>query len=159
WLVRLPAALSALGTVALVYGLGRRLRGREVGVASGLVMTSMGFFVSELRQAGNDGPLAFFTTLALYAAWRRLHGAAAPDADAPPVADADAPGGRGWNLLMYAALGLGFLCKGPIAVVLAAVALVPYLACARRLRSGLRLLADARGAALFLVLALSWPLP
>lgn len=162
WMVRLPGALSALGMVGLVYGLGRRLGGRSVGIASGLVLASMGFFISELRQAGNDGPLAFFTTLALYAAWRRLHGDFVfDDAEDDPsaLAAADAPGGRGWNLLMYAALGLGFLCKGPIVLVLAAVALVPYLACARRLKSGLALLADGRGAALFLLLALSWPLP
>ena len=73
WAVRLPGALSALGMVGLVYGLGCRLGGRSVGLAAGLVLTSIGFFVAELRQAGNDGPLAFFTTLALYAAWRRLH--------------------------------------------------------------------------------------
>lgn len=161
WLLRLPAALSALGMVGLVYGLGRRLGGRPVGLASGLVLTSLGFFVSELRQAGNDGPLAFFTTLALYAAWRRLHGEAVPDDDGEgpgPVA-APVPGGRGWNLVLYGALGLGFLCKGPVVVLLAAVAVVPYLACARRLRSGLALLADGRGALLFLALALSWPVP
>ena len=72
WIVRLPGALSALGMVGLVYGLGCRLGGRSVGLSAGLVLTSFGFFVAELRQAGNDGPLAFFTTLALYAAWRRL---------------------------------------------------------------------------------------
>src|SRR5262249_61515715 len=66
WMVRLPAALSALGMVGLVYGLGRRLGGRPVGLASGLALTSMGFFASELRQAGNDGPLAFFTPLPPY---------------------------------------------------------------------------------------------
>jgi len=159
WMVRLPGALSALGMVGLVYGLGRRLGGRSVGVASGLVLASMGFFISELRQAGNDGPLAFFTTLALYAAWRRLHGDFVFDDAGVDPAAIDSPGGRGWNLVMYAALGLGFLCKGPIVLVLAAVALVPYLACARRLKSGLALLADGRGAVLFLLLALSWPLP
>ena len=76
WVVRLPGALSALGMVGLVYGLGCRLAGRSAGLASGLALTSMPFFVAEVRQAGNDGPLALFTTLALYAAWRRLHGAA-----------------------------------------------------------------------------------
>src|SRR4051812_10633436 len=71
WIVRLPGALSALGTVALAYGLGRRIGGREAGLAAGLALASSGFFISELRQAGNDGPLAFFATLALYAGWRR----------------------------------------------------------------------------------------
>ena len=158
WAVRLPSALAAIGTVGLVYGLGRRTGGRAVGLASGLALTSSAFFVAELRQAGNDGPLAFFTTLALYAFWRRLNG----EGVVGPVdghGESVVAGGRGWTLLGYAALGLGFLTKGPIVLVLAGVAVVPSLACGRRLREGLGLLADARGAALFLFLALSWPLP
>jgi 4-amino-4-deoxy-L-arabinose transferase-like glycosyltransferase len=145
---RLPSALSALGTVALVYGLGCRLGGRSVGLASGLALVSMGYFVAELRQAGNDGPLVFFTTLALYAAWRRLN----PD-------DAAEVGLRRWNFVMYGALGLGFLTKGPVVVLLAALTVIPYLACVRRFRNGMAQLADAWGMALFLLLALSWPLP
>lgn len=154
WMVRLPAALSALGTVALAYALGRALGGRSVGLASGLALCSTGFFISEMRQSGNDGPLAFFTALALYAAWRRLHGRGPAFADDPAEA-----GGRGWSLLFYAALGLGFLCKGPVVVLLAAVTLVPYLLCVGRARAGLRRLADGWGLLLFAGLALSWPVP
>jgi 4-amino-4-deoxy-L-arabinose transferase-like glycosyltransferase len=151
-IVRLPSAFAALGMVALVYALGCRLGGRSVGLASGFVLTSLAFFVSELRQAGNDGPLAFFATLALYAAWRRLHGDHAEIGEGPA-------GARGWSLLMYAALGLGFLTKGPIVLVLVLLALIPYLTAAGRLREGLRRLADAWGLVLFAVLALSWPVP
>lgn len=152
WVVRLPSALSALGMVALVYALGRQLGGRAVGLASGLVLTSLAFFISELRQAGNDGPLAFFTTLAIYAAWRRLHG----DRQA---LDEGPPGARVWNFVMYGALGLGFLTKGPIIIVLVAFALIPYLASAGRFRQGMRRLADGWGLTLFVALALSWPVP
>ena len=158
WMVRLPSALAALATVGLVYGLGRRLGGREVGLASGLALTSMVFFVSELRQAGNDGPLAFFTTLALYAAWRRLHGGKV-DETGPADDPLAVPGARRWSLVMYAALGLGFLTKGPIIVLIVALTVVPYLALAHRLREGLRRLADGWGLLLFVLLALSWPVP
>ncbi|MBY0396591.1 MAG: glycosyltransferase family 39 protein, partial [Thermoleophilia bacterium] len=154
WTLRLPGAASALGMVALTYLLGRRLGGRSVGLASGLALASMGFFIVELRQAGNDGPLAFFTTLALYAAWRRLHDDAGDFADDPAAA-----GGRRWSFAFYGALGLGFLCKGPVVLLLAAIAVVPYLACIRRLRPGLRRLADGAGLGLFLLLAASWPVP
>ncbi|GAC1469379.1 MAG: hypothetical protein NVSMB9_13140 [Isosphaeraceae bacterium] len=149
WLVRLPGVLSALGMVGLVHALGCRIGGRSVGLSSALMLTSMGFFIVELRQAGNDGPLAFFTTLALHAAWRRLHAEGSETT----------AGARGWNLVLYAALGLGFLCKGPVVVMIVAVTVVPYLACARRLRSGLALLIDAWGLALFVLLVLSWPVP
>jgi 4-amino-4-deoxy-L-arabinose transferase-like glycosyltransferase len=152
WVVRLPSALSALGMVGLVYLLGSRLGGRSVGLAAGLCLTSLGFFISELRQAGNDGPLAFFTTLALYAAWRRLHASAG-------TRPAEQPGAPGWTILMYVALGLGFLTKGPVVVLVAAIAIIPYLACARRLRPGLAVLWHGWGALLFVLLALSWPVP
>src|SRR4051812_33009824 len=141
WMVRLPSALAALGMVGLVYGLGRRLGGRSVGLASGMALTSLVFFIVELRQAGNDGPLAFFTTLALYAAWRRVNGDGIGVGLASSAVDVPA-GSRAWNFVLYGALGLGFLSKGPIVVVLAALTLVPYLALVGRLGSGLRRLAD-----------------
>jgi 4-amino-4-deoxy-L-arabinose transferase-like glycosyltransferase len=160
WIVRLPSALAALGMVGLVYALGRRLGGRPVGLAAGLALSSSVFFISELRQAGNDGPLAFFTTLAVYAAWRRLHGGPiADEADGDRSAPAERLGARRWSLLMYVALGLGFLTKGPIILVLVGLALGPYLACAGRLGAGLRGLADGRGLALLVALALCWPVP
>ena len=156
WLLRLPAAASALGIVALVYGLGRRIGGREVGLVAGLAICSTFIFITEMRQAGNDGPLAFFTTLAIYAAWRRLHGG---PADEPPGLPADRPGARGWAVLMFVAMGLGFLCKGPIAQLLVALAILPYLVCTRRFRVGSGLLFDSFGLVLMLVLAMSWPVP
>ncbi len=127
WIMRLPGALAALGTVALVVGLGRRLGGREVGLAAGLVLVSSLFFISEMRQAGNDGPLTFFTTLALYAAWRRWHGV------------------RGWALVFYAALGFGFLCKGPVILLIVGVTLASYLAWSRQWRAGGRRSGTAPG--------------
>jgi 4-amino-4-deoxy-L-arabinose transferase-like glycosyltransferase len=162
WMVRLPSALGAIGMVGLVYLLGRRLGGRPVALASGLTLCSLVFFIVELRQAGNDGPLAFFTTLALYAAWRRLNFPFGLDeatgAEVEPPGSSPA-GSRGWSLLFYGALGLGFLSKGPIIVVLVALALLPYLFLVRRLGLGTRRLADGWGFLLFAVLALSWPVP
>ena len=150
WIVRLPGALAALAMVGLVTRLGSDLGGRSVGLASGLALTSMMFFTAELRQAGNDGPVALFTTLALVAAWRRLHGESTRIDDGPP-------GPRRWNLVFYVALGLGFLTKGPIILVLVALTLVPYLATVGGSAGGSACLADGRGLLLFLVLALSWP--
>jgi 4-amino-4-deoxy-L-arabinose transferase-like glycosyltransferase len=156
WIVRLPSALSALGMVALVYGLGRRIAGRAAGQAGALALTSFAFFISELRQAGNDGPLAFFTTLAIYSAWRRIHGGQTDGELLPPT---ERLGARGWSILMYAALGLGFLTKGPIVLILTSLAIIPYLAISRRLVAGVWALFDLAGILLFVILALSWPLP
>jgi 4-amino-4-deoxy-L-arabinose transferase-like glycosyltransferase len=151
-IVRLTNALAALATVGLVYRLGRGLGGRPVGLASGFALASSIYFVVEMRQAGNDGLLTLFTTLALLAAWERLH------ADGPS-APGDSPGPRGWTLVFHLALGLGFLVKGPVILLVAGLPVVGYLATARRLASGVRLLVDARGLALFAALALAWPIP
>jgi 4-amino-4-deoxy-L-arabinose transferase-like glycosyltransferase len=167
WILRLPGALSALGMVGLTYALGRRIGGRSVGLAAGLALTSIGFFISETRQAGNDAPLAFFTTLAIYAAYRRLHGDAdeagtEPETSAPEPNRtfwSPTPGARVWSLLMYLAMGLGFLTKGPIILILVGLTVLPYLATIGRFRSGTRRLWDPLGLALLLVLALSWPVP
>jgi len=144
WVVRLPSALSAIGAVGLVYWLGRGLGGRSVGLASALALMTTGYAITEHRQAGNDGPLAFFTTLALFAAWKRLERDDAP---------------KSWSILMWAALGLGFLTKGPVILALVAVTVVPYLFVTKRLKPGLRALVGGWGIPLFVVLALSWPVP
>jgi 4-amino-4-deoxy-L-arabinose transferase-like glycosyltransferase len=158
WVVRLPSAAAALGSIALVYLLGRRMAGREVGLASGYALASSCFFITELRQAGNDGPLAFFTTLAFYAAWRALHADRweGEGTIAPPGVR---PGERRWGLLFGAGLGLGFLCKGPIVFLLVGPALLGYLVCARSFLRGLRVLADWRALVIATLLAASWPVP
>ncbi len=159
WVVRLPCALSGLATVALVYLLGARVGGRGLALAAAMALCTMWLFISELRQAGNDGPLGLCTTLALYAAWCRLHGTARPSSRATGKLEDDSPGPRIWALVFYLALGLGFLCKGPIILLLVGLSVVPYLAAIGRLGTGLRRLADGAGLLIFLGLALSWPVP
>jgi 4-amino-4-deoxy-L-arabinose transferase-like glycosyltransferase len=151
-IVRLPNALAGLSMVGLVYWLGRGLGGRAVGLASGFALASSFNFLVEMRQAGNDGMLALFTTLALLAGWKRLHGPSEGD-------EVERPGSRVWSFVFYGALGLGFLTKGPIILLMVALTIVGYLATARRLGSGLRSLADGWGLAIFVVLAMAWPVP
>ena len=56
-------------------------------------------------------------------------------------------------------MGLGFLCKGPIVLLLVGMTVVPYLATTGRLVTGARRLIDGRGLLLFASLALCWPVP
>jgi hypothetical protein len=160
-MVRLPGALSAIATIGLIYGLGSRMAGRDVGLASALILCSSGFFVGEMRQASNDGPLVLFTTLALYSAWRRFDNqneALSADGQTPLGHNPWPIRGRGWARLFHCALGMGFLAKGPVILLLVAVTIVPYLSVCGRLRWGLRRLTDGLGLALFTVLALGWPI-
>jgi 4-amino-4-deoxy-L-arabinose transferase-like glycosyltransferase len=160
--VRLPGALAGALTIALVYTLGLRMGGRELARSSALVLCSSAFFVGEMRQASNDCLLALFTTLALYAAWRKLeapgepatqdHRASGREQSSKP---ASAPG---WCFVFYCALGLGFLTKGPVILLLVNVTLIPYLALGRRLSWGLRRLSSGWGFLIFAALALCWPI-
>jgi 4-amino-4-deoxy-L-arabinose transferase-like glycosyltransferase len=161
WVVRIPGALAGVATVALIFALGRRMGGRALGLASAFVLCSMGFFVGEMRQASNDGFLVLFTTLALYAAYRRLHhdhGNAQSEIESLSPGHAQRQTGAWvWGLVFHAALGLGFLTKGPVILLLSGVTIVPYLAFARRLRWGLHRLYNGWGLIIFVGLALSWP--
>ena len=123
------------------------MRDRELALAASFVLCSTAFFVGEMRQASNDTLLALFTTLALYAAWRSRSKRGGERRQSMP--------NRLGELVFYAALGLGFLTKGPIILLLVAVTLLPYLAFHRRLSWGLRRLASGWGMLIFVVVALS----
>jgi 4-amino-4-deoxy-L-arabinose transferase-like glycosyltransferase len=147
--------------VALIYALGRLIGGRPLALASSFILCTMGFFVGEMRQAGNDGPLVLFTCLALYAALRCFHA----NHDTSQVDDEAAARqeiravqvSTFWNVVFHTALGLGFLTKGPVILLLVGVTIIPYLAFSRRLRWGLGRLSSAWGLLIFAAMALSWP--
>jgi 4-amino-4-deoxy-L-arabinose transferase-like glycosyltransferase len=107
----LPSLLAGLGATVLVYDLLRRVRGREVAFAGGLVLLLTFQFVWQFRQAQIDGVLCFFVTLSLYGLLRHLF--AGP--------------GIGWFLLGWFAAGLGVITKGvgflPLLVLLPFVVL------------------------------------
>ncbi len=107
----LPSLLAGLGATVLVYDLLRRVRGREVAFAGGLVLLLTFQFVWQFRQAQIDGVLCFFVTLSLYGLLRHLF--AGP--------------GLGWFLLGWFAAGLGVITKGvgflPLLVLLPFVVL------------------------------------
>ena len=68
----LPSLLAGLGTLWLVYDLGRRVWSRESGLASALLLAVSVQFVIQARVAQIDMLLAFFTTAAMYGIVRHL---------------------------------------------------------------------------------------
>jgi 4-amino-4-deoxy-L-arabinose transferase-like glycosyltransferase len=68
----LPSMLASLGTLLLVYDLGRRLHGREAGLAAALTLACCVQFVQVTRGAQIDATLIFFITLSLWALSRHL---------------------------------------------------------------------------------------
>jgi 4-amino-4-deoxy-L-arabinose transferase-like glycosyltransferase len=112
FMARFGAALSGLGLVLLTWSVARRLTGRDdaAWIAGAIVATCYGYFAMA-RSALPDLPLAFFITGTI---WTALRGA--DSREAVPE--------RWWALAGLAA-GLGFLTKGPLALVIPAIVLVP----------------------------------
>lgn len=110
---RFPSALGAAICVFLIYWCGRRLWDRTTGFLAALVLASSIGFFAFARAASMDMPLTACLTMALVfflAAFndstpRRLH----------------------WFYAFYAALGLGVLAKGPVAVLLPVLSLGGFL--------------------------------
>ncbi len=136
---RFVSVLFALGVVASTLWLGRQLFDARTALAGGVVLATTTAFVSFGRIAMADMPLCFFATLAAglgVRSWR--------------------PGPPAWTgPALGAALGLGFLAKGPIALVVAGSALLALALVHRRGPALTR--ASAAGAALaFAATGLGW---
>ncbi|WP_227369334.1 ArnT family glycosyltransferase [Halomonas sp. M20] len=92
----LPSLFAALGTLALVVDLTRRLYGQRVALLSGLALLTTLQFVIQAKAAQIDMLLTFFTTLGAYGLLR--HALLGPT--------------RRWWLIGFAAMGLGIITKG-----------------------------------------------
>lgn len=114
WAVRLPAALSALACVLLVYGLGRKLGRPVAGLAAALILATSLHFTWLARVGRIDMPL----TLAISLALTGFYLARTQEKRASQ---------RAWLLLAYVVMAAGLLLKGPIAVVLPAAVVIVYL--------------------------------
>lgn len=127
---RFWSALSGVGLALLAWGIARHVTGRldVAWLAGAIIATSSGYFAMA-RAALPDLPLTFCITLGVWATLRAV----------------DAAGTRTalqWWGLAGVGTGSGFLMKGPVAIVVPVLVLVPILWRERR-----RLRLDARGIA------------
>jgi 4-amino-4-deoxy-L-arabinose transferase-like glycosyltransferase len=138
---RFWAALSGVGLVLLTAACGRRWYDEETGLLAGAITaTSFGYFALA-RMALPDLPLAFFITATIWAAL-----VATLERERQP--------GR-WLVAAAAAAAGGFLVKGPLALIIPALVVLPVMLIERR-TFGLRF-ADIVGAgATFLLIASPW---
>lgn len=139
WAARLPSALAALGTLLLTWSIGRTLFGRrEAALAVLVLVSSLEFFVMA-RLLTPDMTMTFWITTAMCCLVKRVRGG----------------GGPLWNWLFFAAMGLGFMTKGPMALIVPASGALAWQWAARRSGAGFRV-PWVRGMALALALALWW---
>ena len=137
---RLPGALLGLATVFLTYLSGRRLLGPPAAFLGAVVLLCSLEFVVLSRAVMYDIVLAFFVTLALFA-WYRAY--------------TDQQRRGRFLMLMYGAIGLGVLAKGPLGVVIPGGVVFVFLLLRRDLRFLLRMML-VRGTLVVLALALPW---
>lgn len=150
--VRFWSAVFGLGTALLTYHLGRLLFREEVGFWAGLITASTVIFTVSARAATVDSALVFFNTLAL--AVFILGGVGArPLAGQAATASQEArlfsfrPGPWGSFVLLYAAIGVTVLGKGPIGFLLPVATMGLFLLIANRASRSQNLVAT-EGAAL-----------
>ncbi len=115
---RFWAAMAGLGLVLVTAAAGRRWYDESTGLLAGaIVATNFGYF-SIGRMALPDLPLAFCISLAIWAAL-----VATLEQERSP---------RKFVLLAALALGLGFLTKGPVGLIVPVIVIVPVLLIERR---------------------------
>ena len=148
---RFPAALAGVGLVLVTFFCARRWYDGPTALLAGLIGATSAGIVATARQALPDLPLAFFVTLATWAALVALLD--------DPRRPLDRSERRLWLLLAGLAAAGGFLVKGPVGPALTAVVVLPLLALDWR-RHGVLLRVTAvdlgLASAVFLIVALPW---
>ncbi len=140
---RLPSALASSFWILLTYGFVARVMDKQRGLAAALIIATAAGLTIITRAATADALLNLWLAASAYATWLWLR-----------------EGDRRWLYAAWAAMALGFLSKGPIALLIPAGAFFLWSACQSELRRALGRFfswAFAPGPLLlFLAIALPW---
>jgi len=137
---RLPSALAALATLALVIRLGAKLYGPRTAAVAGLMLSTTYLFWAKARWSQIDSLLCclIWVALSAFVAWR------AGEAD-----------GHRAGLLFWVAAALAVLSKGPVGFLLPLGIALMTLMCDRELRRW-RTFAPLSGPLLFALVIAAW---
>jgi len=141
--IRLPAVLSGLGVVIITFLLAEMLFSKEVGIFAGLILIVSGHFIELSTTARTDMMLCFFISLSLYlffVAYQKR-------TDQPR-----------YSIMMFVAMGLGSITKGPVAFILPILVILVFLF----FRKDLKWLKSMRlglGVGIWLLILFGWFIP
>lgn len=139
WGWRLPSALAAAAWIGLTYAFVARVADRENALTAALVIATAAGLVVIQRAATADALLNLCLAAAGYTAWLWLK-------EARPV----------WRYASHAAMALGFLTKGPIAVLVPAGTVLLWCLSRRAPRRFLHWALEPKAITLFLAIAVPW---
>lgn len=137
---RLPSLLFTLGSLALVGWFARRTIGRGAAAPAVAIAAATPFTLAYARTVILDSTVTFWMTAAIVAFYETIE---RPPGDRRAV---------WWTVAGWVALGLGILTKGPVALAVPLIVMVPYAAWRRRLSAVL----DPIGMLAALAIVLPW---
>lgn len=137
---RAPSALMALATLFLTWLLARRMFGKTVATRAGVVLATCPLVIAFARLVIFDMTLTFLVVAAMTCFW---------------VAEREDFRHAWLDVLMFAAMGVATITKGPVGFLLPLLSILVYAALGGRVRE-LRRLHWALGVAVFLAAALPW---
>lgn len=135
---RLPGFLLSLATLWLIWDLTKKHSGQTVATLASLILMGDLYFFLDAGTVMTDPALVFCTTLALVSLWHAMQGA------------------KVWPYLFFTGLGLGLLAKGPIAIILVAMPVFPWIILHRQWRNVWHNLPWIKGIVIVLAIALPW---
>jgi len=139
WGWRFPSALAAAAWIGLTHAFVARVADRETALTAALVIATAAGLVVIQRAATADALLNLWLAAAGYAAWLWLK-----------------EGKPAWRYAGHAAMALGFLTKGPIAILVPAGAVFLWCASRREPRRFFQWAFEPRAFALLLAIAAPW---
>ena len=146
WTARLPAVACAAALAVLVYLAGRRLFSAKTGLLAAVMTLTHLQMMLHGRASVADMPMI----LAVFASQWALFELVRPDAGAPSSR---------WFWMLYGSLGIGFLAKGPIALLIPALTLPLFWLLTGRPALAWRRLRAGPGLLLALAIVAAWGLP
>lgn len=138
---RLPSAVFGLAVILLQYLFLSRLKGEVVGLFGALMLLLNLEIIGLSRMALTDSPLIFLTTLALFSFWLGFQGQERE---------------RWWRWILYVAMGLATLAKGPVGFLVPLITIALFLTITKQWRRFWRQGSPLAGTILCAAIAVPW---